>query len=480
MDVKLVGTNVELEPLRGSVGDEAGTLLSPEPIAAAYARISRSKKSVARLREDARTNVEKARKSNRNIVFEMGHASIAEHAVFNFDLQGLSRLAIEEVQRSRLASYTEKSQRYVLIGEDYHVPQEVIDAGLAEEFGEVMGRLFAGYREVYDGLLGYWRERGSSTSSPSRDLQREWEVSAKEDARYLLPLATTGQLGMTLNARSLESMARRLKGSHLVEARKVGEMLVQGAVAVAPSLVRYTEPTAADRVLSEPLIGPNALGERTAPGEVRLLHITPDAEALLSAAAEAIQGRGRMEDSVMAWGGRNHPGKSLADSYYGVADRHAPAPRLFELVDMSFELTCSAACFGQLKRHRMATLLAQPYHLGIQVCVPPSVAAAGLEQRFQRVAGEAGEAVEQFRDRLGDSATYLLTNAHCRSVIVKMNLRELYHLARLRMDGHAQWEIRALAGEMVALAQRELPQSGAFLCGKDRFEEVVRKRRLSP
>jgi thymidylate synthase ThyX len=340
-----------------------------------------------------------------------------------------------------------------------------------------MTRLFAGYREVYEGLLRYWQESDSSSLPPSQELQRERAVSAKEDARYLLPLATTGQLGMTLNARSLESMARRLKGSHLAEARRVGELLVESAVAVAPSLVRYTDPTAADKVLSEPLIGPDVLAERTAPGEVRLLHITPEAEALLAAATAAVQGRSRLEDSVMSWGGRNEPGKSLAEAYYEVADRHSPAPRLFELVDLSFELTCSAACFGQLKRHRMATLLAQPYHLGIHICVPPSVSAAGLEPRFRQVASEAGMAVERCKETLGDSATYLLTNAHCRSVILKMNLRELYHLARLRMDGHAQWEIRALAGQMVSLVQRELPKSGLYLCGKDKFEEVIRDRR---
>ncbi len=480
MDVKLVGTNVELEPLLEFAGDDAGALLSPEPIAAAYARISRSTKSVPQLREDARANVEKARRSNRTIVFDMGHASIAEHAVFNFDLQGLSRLTIEEVQRSRLASYTEKSQRYVLIGEDYHLPQEVLDAGFAEEFRLLMGRLFEGYKEVYEGLLSHSLAGGDSLAARGRLERRDLEVSAKEDARYLLPLATTGQLGMTLNARSLESMSRRLKGSHLAEARLVGEELVEGALTVAPSLVRYTEPSAADRVLAEPLVGPIGLGERTAPGEVRLLHVTPDAEALLAAAAAAVEGRGCMEDSVMAWGGRNEPGPSLAERYYRVADRHAAAPRLFELVDLSFELTCSAACFGQLKRHRMATLLAQPYHLGIQVCVPPTVTSAGLEPRFRELADLAGDAVELSRERLGDAAAYLLTNAHCRSVIMKTNLRELYHLARLRLDPHAQWEIRALTAQMVSLAQAELPGSGAFLCGKDRFDEVVEKVLLNP
>ena len=480
MEVKLVGANVELEPLRDRAGAEAGVLLSPEPIAAAYARISRSSRSVSELRDDARANVDKARRSNRSIVFDMGHASIAEHAVFNFDLEGLSRLTIEEVERSRLASYTEKSQRYVLIGEDFHTPREVVEAGCQEEFEQVARRLFAGYQEVYRGLLAFHQSSGGDAAPASRSQQREWEVSAKEDARYLLPLATTGQLGMTLNARSLEAMARRLKGSPLAEARQVGELLVKGALEVAPSLVRYTEPTDADRVLGEPLVGPHGLAERTAPGEVRLLHVTPEAEALLSAASAVVQGRGRMEDAAMAWGGRAEPRPSLAERYYSVADCHASAPRLFELVDFVFELTCSAACFGQLKRHRMATLLAQPYHLGIQVCVPPSVTAVGLEGRFRFLANEAGDAVERLRERLGDAVAYLVTNAHCRSVIIKTNLRELYHLARLRMDAHAQWEIRELAAQMVGLAQTELPVSGAYLCGKDRLEDVVRRQKPSP
>ena len=95
MKVSLAGTNVELAPLLEALAEKSGSaLLSPEPIAAAYARISRSPKTVEALREEARTNVERARRSNRSIVFEMGHASIAEHAVFNIDIEGISRLAV--------------------------------------------------------------------------------------------------------------------------------------------------------------------------------------------------------------------------------------------------------------------------------------------------------------------------------------------------------------------------------------------------
>ena len=78
-------------------------IATPETISAAYARISRSKKSVTELREEAKTRVKKARKSNEKIIFEMGHSSIAEHAVFNFDIICISRFLVEYIEKSRLA-----------------------------------------------------------------------------------------------------------------------------------------------------------------------------------------------------------------------------------------------------------------------------------------------------------------------------------------------------------------------------------------
>jgi len=76
--------------------------LTPETISAAYARISRSPKPVNELRQIASAEVDKSRKSNNNIVFEMGHSSVAEHAVFNIDVIGVSRLLVEEIEKFRL------------------------------------------------------------------------------------------------------------------------------------------------------------------------------------------------------------------------------------------------------------------------------------------------------------------------------------------------------------------------------------------
>lgn len=42
------------------------------------------------------------------------HASVIEHLVYNFDIDGISRACLTELARHRIASYTVKSTRYTL------------------------------------------------------------------------------------------------------------------------------------------------------------------------------------------------------------------------------------------------------------------------------------------------------------------------------------------------------------------------------
>src|SRR5512143_879935 len=150
MRVVLAGYNVDSAVLdelkRGSPPREDVT---PETLSASYARISRDPRPVDELRAAARSEVERARRSNRSIIFKMGHHSVAEHAVFNFDLIGVSRLAIEEIERFRLMSFTEKSQRYITLGADFVIPEEVRRAGLETEFVRTVKAQNALYHRLY-------------------------------------------------------------------------------------------------------------------------------------------------------------------------------------------------------------------------------------------------------------------------------------------------------------------------------------------
>src|SRR5512136_1700857 len=171
MKIVLAGYNVdsavldELQrnsPPRGDV--------TPETLSASYARISRDPRPADELRAAARAEVERARRSNQTIIFKMGHHSVAEHAVFNFDLIGVSRLAIEEVERFRLCSFTEKSQRYITLGEDFVVPAEVRRAGLERLFASTVKAQNRLYHRLYARLKPYVLETHKAAAAQPKNL----------------------------------------------------------------------------------------------------------------------------------------------------------------------------------------------------------------------------------------------------------------------------------------------------------------------
>src|SRR3989338_1280096 len=140
MQVLLAGYNVDADVLAELTRGQNRRDVTPETISAAYARLSRDPRSANELRQVARQEVEKARRSNQNIIFKMGHHSVAEHAVFNFDLIDISRLALEEVEKFRLCSYTEKSQRYQKLESNHVFPDEI--RGTTSARGKDEGRFF--------------------------------------------------------------------------------------------------------------------------------------------------------------------------------------------------------------------------------------------------------------------------------------------------------------------------------------------------
>jgi flavin-dependent thymidylate synthase len=241
MKIILAGYNVDstvIEELKRSspVRDD----VTPETLSASYARISRDPRPVDELRAVARAEVEKARRSNRTIIFKMGHHSVAEHAVFNFDIIGVSRLAIEELEKFRLCSYTEKSQRYITLGDDYVIPKEIKKAGKQKMFVDVVREQNSLYHGLFRKLKPYFFEKHLKIAEDPKkhSLLSEW---AKEDARYIVSLATEGQLGMTINARSLEFLLRRFASKTLAEIKELNRRIYALAKEVAPSIILFTE-----------------------------------------------------------------------------------------------------------------------------------------------------------------------------------------------------------------------------------------------
>jgi thymidylate synthase ThyX len=484
MKIKLAGFNVDAEELGRAVEHvdlhvTGAPVFTPETISAAYARISRDPRSVSELRAESIGDVAKARTSNENIVFGLGHASVAEHAVFNFDMMGVSRLAIEDIEHTRLASFTEKSQRYIRLGDDFVLPREIAEVGLGGRFRAYVEEQNAFYRRLLEGIRGHLL---SALPNSTKEDRKAADGRAKEDARYVTCLAVEGQLGMTCNARSLENTIRRLLCHPLHEVKSIGAALYSEAKGIAPSLLRYIEPSQeqleAVRDLRALAIH---VGSREASCEpvhdVKLLDWTEDADSVVMASLlhehtgiglEACQRLWRLMEP--------EEGSRLCRAVFGSLRQWDAVPRAFELARFRFELVVSASCFAQLKRHRMATILPQPYDVALGSTMPPTIREAGLQHVFEE-AMAASQAMHGILSGAGlpFAAPYALTQAHRRRVVVEMNARELYHFSRMRQDSHAQWDIRAKADRMVAMAKRMCPLTMSLACGKDAFEQTKAK-----
>jgi flavin-dependent thymidylate synthase len=459
MQVRLAGYNID-KKLIEKLGDDISA--TPEVISAAYARISRSSKSVTELRTIAAQDVEKARTSNWEIVFGMGHASVAEHAVFNFDLIGISRYLTEFIQRSRLASFTEKSQRYVTLDGDYVLPPEIADSKLHKDFIKLMEQAFALYSELFEQL------KVQKAAEQEWGSKRELEGAAKEDARYVLPLCTRTQMGMTINARSLELLLRRLASVPLQEARELFQLLYDELSAVAPSIFMFVK--ADDFIYKKLDYKLNPAGQSVPYNEIQLINYTENPDiAVLAAMLFEQQGGSYSEALKQVSSLTKAELKKVWNSFFAGIKPWHKMPRAFEIADFTLELTMSASCYAQFKRHRLCTILKAPYDKKDGYVIPPAIKDGKQVRQIAELVLEAEKLAAKISAINPLLSPYALTNAHRVRVLVKMNLRELYHFTRLRSDAHAQWEIQNLSNDLKALVKKHSPLAAAFLMGKSEF-----------
>lgn len=124
----------------------------------------------------------------------------------------------------------------------------------------------------------------------------------------------------------------------------------------------------------------------------------------------------------------------------------------------------SRALTHQLVRHRLASFSQQSQRYvtlkDFAYVTPPSVAERPeWRDRYDAAMGEIGELYAKLLSAgvPAEDARYLLPNACETKIVVTMNARELLHFFRLRCCNRAQWEIRALADEMLRLAKQAAP-----------------------
>ena len=506
MKVTLAGYNVDKKILE-KLPEEI--IATPETISAAYARVSRDPRDIPDLRQEAREQVKKARRSNQAIVFGMSHHSVAEHAYFNFDILHISRLALEELEARRIgAAYTEKSQRYITLRGDFVIPAEFSEND-AKQFEELIGCQNAFYLrnlekleryqyEVHPELVKQAEEAAcKGVSDKMNRTKNTLEGWAKEDARYALSLATQAQLGLSFNARTLEHAIRTLRNSNLAECRELARKLFDVTKEIAPSLIILADPHEFKKAFQTDLKDDNyQFTNKHLKQLVKDLidnfysRLQEEIPRFWEAEHEKLILESNIDRNIAAAIIHHNSLLTIEDSYriaclvlsqessgkdfFGKVMKYVSAfdslPREFEFTgELKYELVVSASNFAQLKRHRLMTILAQAYDPGLGITVPDSVKEIGAEEELLDVCRRSEELYFDFLPKYGKAAEYCLTNAHRRRALVSANPRELYHFSRLREDEHAQWDIKATAGRMLKLAKQVAPHTFLLSGGKDQY-----------
>jgi thymidylate synthase (FAD) len=140
------------------------------------------------------------------------HESPLEHVGFTFSIEGVSRSLLAQLTRHRLASYSVQSQRYVSSGDfEYVIPQSIKDKGWEDRYIMHMKYISNIYKEMTK------------------------EGIPKEDARYILPNATTTNVVMTMNLREFRHFyAERSCKRAQWEIRELAELLMNEVKQVIP------------------------------------------------------------------------------------------------------------------------------------------------------------------------------------------------------------------------------------------------------
>lgn len=148
---------------------------------------------------------------------------------------------------------------------------------------------------------------------------------------------------------------------------------------------------------------------------------------------------------------------------------------VFEHIYFTFKIEgISRACSHQLVRHRMCSFTQRSQRYcsedGFGYVTPPTIDEELLRVDMSKIKDWYKDYKERC-DTPNEDARYILPNACCTELYLSCNLRELIHIANERLCTRAQWEIRELVKQMVALVNPELQfmlvpkcKSGRIIC----------------
>ena len=140
-----------------------------------------------------------------------------------------------------------------------------------------------------------------------------------------------------------------------------------------------------------------------------------------------------------------------------------------EFANLEFMIVCDRAISHQIVRHRIGTSYCQEsmrycsynkdvFNNSVNFIVPHDMNNELYETwRASCLAAEAAYFVLLEKGAKPETARSVLPNCVATHIVCKMNMRELRHILEMRLDSHAQSDIRDIAYKMLELVHEKYP-----------------------
>jgi thymidylate synthase ThyX len=413
---------------------------------------------------------QKAKEFHEKWVVGYGHASVAEHAVAHLAIEDVSIVASKIIEDTRLASYTEKSTRYVVFdrGKFYRVPC-LMAARHARLYEETCSFLLGTYARLTEPVLSaIKRETPRGEKQTERGHEAACRAKGCDILRYVLPAATLTNIGVTVNGRVLEHMISKLLSHPLEESREIGARMKAEGQKIIPTLLKYAD---FNPYVAETHQAVAALASRQFTGcapeetpDVSLVRHPEDAEDQLVAAilygyaahpwGQVLKRVGKLSREEKA---------RVIDEYLRRRGPHDQPLRALEHLTYTFDILVDFGAFRDIQRHRICTQIPQelgPHH---GYSTPPEIARYGLLTTYEECMARAREAHDIIARDFPREAQYVLPLAFRKRVLFTWNLREIHHFVQLRSAKQGHVSYRHIARQVFEEVERVHPLLAKYI-----------------
>ncbi len=478
----------------------------PEPGGYAVAKFSRSARPYQEWIQEL--TQEGASKFYEQFYFSYGHASIADLAHVTMVAENISIVAAIDVLDEQLVDAQESSTRYQdFRRRRYFTPREIAESPLANAYAEVCDRLFDTYLQVHRALLPFYEGVYASVRPadlPEDEYRRTLRARAFDVARYLLPSSTYTGLGYLCSARTLERQIRRLAGHPLGEIRDIAEDLRQAATRPAfnpvsnrlePLLEEFgqTHSDSDTTALLDQIRGATLSGGAAAPSLVR--YTSPSAYPAEALAAGAQAGRGILGESTPD-GARGvslaeplDPSREIAasllyragnHSYHQILDvlRQKSSAEIDQVAELAFasrgphdelirearagypftfDICLDNGAFRDLHRHRNCVQIIPAFTASYGYDTPEGLEEINAVESYTNAMDAAGNLAQRLEEHLPGLGQYALPLGFRRRALFKMDTAQLTYMVEQRTAPAGHFSYRDIAYQMYTAFRERHP-----------------------